>query len=88
MMIKMYDDMEETTTRFVGFVGNQRWDLAITKTAHFYGKTLVACIQSGRVGIIGSDDLEEDKLPLLGQTFGLNDEEDVQELAEFLRANL
>jgi Protein of unknown function (DUF3055) len=88
MVIKMYDEEEQTQTRFVGFVGNQRWDLAITTTAHFYGKSLVTNIQSNRTGIIGKDDLEEDKLHLLAQIFGLTDEEETEELAEFLRGNM
>lgn len=88
MVIKMYDEQEQTQTRFIGFVGNQRWDLAITTTQHFFGKSLVTNLQNNRTGIIGKDDLEEDKLPLLAQTFGLADEEETEELAEFLRGNL
>ena len=88
MVIKMYDEQEQTTTRFVGFVGEQRWDLAITTTDHFYGKSLVVNIQTNRAGIIGKDDLEEDKLHLLAHTFGLDSEEETAELAEYLQMNL
>jgi hypothetical protein len=88
MFIKMYDETEETQTHFVGFVGNHRWDLAITRTTHFYGKSLVTCIQSGRTGIIGHDDLEDDKIGTFAQTFGLEDEEQIEELRQYLRANL
>ena len=45
-------------------------------------------LQTNRTGILGKDDLEEDKLHLLAQTFGLTDEEETEELAEFLRGNL
>lgn len=88
MYINMYDEQEETMTRFVGFVGNHRWDLAITQTKHFYGKSLVINIQSGRSAILDKDDLSEDKVHLLAEQFALSDEEEVQELAEFLLANL
>ena len=88
MLINMYDDSEDTQTRFVGFVGDHRWDLAITKTQHFYGKSLVVCLQTNRVGILGNDDLEDDKLYLLGRTFGLDDEDQTIELRNFLYTNL
>jgi len=87
-MIKMYDELEETSTRFVGVVGDERWDLAITRTNHFYGKSLVTLLTNNRTGIIGHDDLEEDKLHILAQTFNLKSEEETAELAEFLRGNL
>jgi len=90
MVVNMYDQQEDTQTRFVGFVGNHRWDLAITTTDHFYGKSLVVNIQSGRAAILNREDTEEteEKLYLLGQHFGLTDEEQITELAEFLRGNL
>ncbi|ASS75979.1 hypothetical protein CIG75_14090 [Tumebacillus algifaecis] len=88
MYINMYDQQEETVTRFVGFVGNHRWDLAITQTQHFYGKCLVINIQSGRSAILNKEDLEEDKRHILAAQFGLTDEEETDELAEFLLGNL
>ena len=37
----LYDDTEDTKTRFVSFVGdNQRFDLAIVKTDRHFGKHL------------------------------------------------
>ncbi|PZE20364.1 DUF3055 domain-containing protein [Paenibacillus xerothermodurans] len=58
----LYDSTEETTTRFVCFVGEslRRFDLAITNTNRFYGKKLVTDLQSGRTAVIGPDDLEEE----------------------------
>ncbi|HEU4964339.1 MAG TPA: DUF3055 domain-containing protein [Bacilli bacterium] len=88
VIINMYDENENTETRYVGFVGNHRWDLAIMRTAHFYGKSVVINLQSGRAGILNHEDLEEDKLHLLAEQFGLTDEEQTEELAEFLRGNL
>lgn len=56
----LYDEVEETKTRFVSFTGKQlRYDLAIMQSTRFYGKVLVLDMQFGRFAIIGPDDLEE-----------------------------
>ncbi|NEU30081.1 DUF3055 domain-containing protein [bacterium LRH843] len=56
----LYDETEETRTRFVSFIGDhQRFDLAIVSSSRYYGKQLVLDVQSNRFAIIGSDDLEE-----------------------------
>ena len=78
------DSTEETSTRFVCFIGEasmQRFDLAITTTNRFYGKKLVTDLQSGRTAIIGPDDLEEEGY--LEHVFRL-DEEAAEELEAFL----
>lgn len=78
----MYDETEETNTRFVGFMGDRkRFDLAITLSNHFFGKILVHDIQTGRSAIIGADDLKEEGY--LEYAFQLNEEE-AQELHSFL----
>jgi hypothetical protein len=78
----LYDDTEDTKTRFVSFVGeHQRYDLAITRTDRHYGKYLVLNMQGNRFAIIGPDDLEEDGY--LEYAFGL-DEADAEELRSFL----
>lgn len=78
----MYDETEETKTRFVGFFGNhQRFDLAITQTNRFFGKTLVMDIQRAKAAIIGPDDLQEEGY--LQHAFGLNDDE-AEDLYDFL----
>lgn len=58
----LYDMTEETSTRFVSFVGPsiKRFDLAITSTSRFFGKQLVADLQTGKTAILGPDDLEEE----------------------------
>jgi hypothetical protein len=59
-LMYLYDETENTRTRFVSFVGEtNRFDLAITVTDRFYGKLLVLNLQSNRFAIIGPDDLEE-----------------------------
>ncbi|MFA9560038.1 DUF3055 domain-containing protein [Evansella sp. AB-rgal1] len=78
----LYDEVEDTKTRFISFMGeSQRFDLIIMTTNRYYGKKLVLDIQSNRFGIIGSDDLEEPGY--LEDAFQLN-EEDGKELREFL----
>lgn len=78
----LYDDTEDTRTRFVGFMGDtKRFDLAITTSTRFYGKSLVHDIQKGRCAIIGQDDLQEEGY--LEHVFQLSEEE-AAELHEFL----
>lgn len=56
----LYDDTEDTRTRYISFMGEeQRYDLAITTTNRYYGKKLVLDLQSNRFAIIGEDDLDE-----------------------------
>ncbi|CAH2714396.1 MULTISPECIES: DUF3055 domain-containing protein [Neobacillus] len=78
----LYDDTEDTKTRFVSFVGeNQRFDLAIVQSNRHYGKQLVLDIQGNRFAIIGHDDLQEEGY--LEHAFQLN-EADAEELRSFL----
>mgnify|MGYP001278391506 CR=1 FL=1 len=79
----MSDSTEETSTRFVTFIspGLKRFDLAITTTNRFYGKKLVADMQTGTTAIIGPDDLEEEGY--LERVFKLSEDE-ASELAQFL----
>lgn len=78
----LYDDTEESRTRFISFVGaNQRFDLAIINTSRLYGKLLVLDIQGNRFAIIGHDDLQEEGY--IEHAFQLN-EEDAEELTSFL----
>jgi Protein of unknown function (DUF3055) len=78
----LYDDTEDTKTRFVSFVGdNQRFDLAIVKSDRHFGKSLVLDLQGNRFAIIGEDDLKEEGY--IEYAFQLN-EEDAEELRSFL----
>jgi hypothetical protein len=79
----MSDSTEETSTRYVTFIGPslKRFDLAITSTSRFYGKKLVTDLQFGKTAIIGPDDLEEEGY--LEYAFKLTEEE-AAELAQFL----
>lgn len=78
----LYDDVEETKTRFVSFMAEStRFDLAITTTNRFYGKKLVINIQNGRSALIGHDDLKEEGY--LEFAFNLSESE-AEELHSFL----
>ncbi|GAB3064858.1 DUF3055 domain-containing protein [Salinicoccus sesuvii] len=78
----LYDESEDTNTRYVSFVGeHSRYDLAIIQTDRYFGKSLVLNTQSNRFGIIGSDDLEEEGY--IAHILGLNDEE-AAEVESFL----
>ncbi|MDE3841187.1 cytosolic protein [Bacillus methanolicus] len=78
----LYDDTEDTKTRFVSFMGeNQRFDLAIIQTGGHYGKHLVLDMQGNRFAIIGPDDLDEEGY--LEYAFQLS-EEDAEEMRSFL----
>ncbi|HHY22060.1 MAG TPA: DUF3055 domain-containing protein [Bacilli bacterium] len=78
----LYDETEETKTRYISFMGeNQRFDLAIITTDRYYGKKLVLDMQSNRLAVIGHDDLEEPGY--LEYAFNLKEEEG-QELRNFL----
>ncbi|MFF0828955.1 DUF3055 domain-containing protein [Brevibacillus sp. NPDC003359] len=80
----LYDEAEDSRTRFVSFTGEAtRFDLAITTTNRFYGKAIVINIQNGRSAIIGHDDLEEEGY--LEFAFNLNERE-AEELKSFLEA--
>ncbi|WP_438431759.1 DUF3055 domain-containing protein [Gorillibacterium sp. sgz500922] len=79
----LYDTTEATSTRFVSFIGPalRRFDLALTQSGRFYGKTLVTDMQTGRTAILAADDLEQEGY--LESHYGLSEEE-AGELAEFL----
>ncbi|SEM62018.1 Protein of unknown function [Mesobacillus persicus] len=82
----LYDDLVDTKTRFVSFMGdNQRFDLAIIQSDRYYGKQLILDIQGNRFAIIGPDDLDEEGY--LEYAFNLS-EEDAEELRDFLRETL
>lgn len=83
----LYDETEHTTTRYVGYSGlHSRFDLAITTTAHFYGKKLVMSIQSGVTAILSPEDATN--VPYLMDAFRIRDEEEATEFSDFLSMNL
>ncbi|MDB5085982.1 MAG: hypothetical protein JWN30_2868 [Bacilli bacterium] len=84
--IIMYDEVEQTTTRYVGIIGDQaRFDLMIVTTGHFFGKYVVTCLQTARSAILNLE--EADDAAYLAQAFALSETE-AEELSEFLGSNL
>jgi hypothetical protein len=82
----LYDEKEQTQTRFVSFMGESfRHDLVIITTDRFFGKKLVINIQTNRSAIIGEDDLKEEGY--LEFAFNLNEEE-AAELKRFLEESV
>ncbi|KZZ83245.1 DUF3055 domain-containing protein [Bacillus sp. SJS] len=80
--IFLYDEVDETKTRFVSFTGEyQRFDLALLHTSRYYGKMIVLNLQSSRFAIVGTDDLDEPGY--IEHAFQLSEEE-AAELREFL----
>ncbi|UEX89626.1 DUF3055 domain-containing protein [Staphylococcus ratti] len=78
----LYDDIEPSQVRFVGFVGeHSRYDLVLIQTDRHYGKTLVLNTQTNKFGIIGTDDLEEEGY--IAYILGVNDEE-ADEITDYL----
>ncbi|QLK85593.1 DUF3055 domain-containing protein [Staphylococcus sp. 17KM0847] len=70
----LYDDIEPSQIRFVGFIGeHSRYDLVLIQTDRHYGKTLVLNTQTNKFGIIGTDDLEEEGY--IAYILGVNDDE-------------
>ncbi|WDL97469.1 DUF3055 domain-containing protein [Alicyclobacillus sp. ALC3] len=83
----LYDETEHTSTRYVGYAGEHgRYDIAVTSTTHFYGKRLVFVIQSGKTAIMNDDDAANTAYVM--DVFGVTDEAEGTELAQFLLANL
>ncbi|EGQ3333788.1 DUF3055 domain-containing protein [Staphylococcus pseudintermedius] len=70
----LYDDIEPSQIRFVGFVGeHSRYDLVLIQTDRHYCKTLVLNTQTNKFGIIGTDDLEEEGY--IAYILGVSEEE-------------
>jgi hypothetical protein len=79
----LYDTREDTSTRFVSFIGNsmKRFDLAVTTSNRFYGKKLVTDLQQGKTAILGPDDLAAEGY--IEHVYKLSEEE-AAELIAFL----
>ncbi|MFC0523866.1 DUF3055 domain-containing protein [Pontibacillus salicampi] len=79
----LYDDTEDTKTRFVSFSGSShRYDLAVMTSDRYYGKKIVIDLQGSHYAILGQDDVEEEGY--LEHAYNLTEVE-AEELREFLR---
>ncbi|OCS85595.1 DUF3055 domain-containing protein [Caryophanon tenue] len=79
----LYDDVEDSKTRFVSFTGRKlRYDLAIVQSSRFFGKVLVLDMQMGNFAIMGPDDVEEEGYI---EHVYKRTEEEAEDLREYLR---
>ncbi|EJW17466.1 DUF3055 domain-containing protein [Paenibacillus alvei] len=86
----MFDDLYEVTEQanvtFVGWATEQiRFDFALIYSDHFYGKTLVVCMQTGRSTLLCADDLRSE---ILQAKFDLPHKEAAYEAAQLLRTRI
>lgn len=86
MLENLYDVTESSNVNFVGCVSEEsRFDFAIIYTSHFFGKTLVVCMQTGRSAPLSADDLGD--TDFLRSRFLVTDEAAI-ELRSLLRSRL
>ncbi|GAX88801.1 DUF3055 domain-containing protein [Effusibacillus lacus] len=82
----LFDEVETTRTRHIGFItGGKRFDFTLTNSEHFFGKTIVTCLQSNRSALLDGDDIEN--IEYLAKFFNLS-MEDAQHLSSFLKLPL
>lgn len=82
----LFDEVETTRTRHIGFItGGTRFDFTLTNSDHFFGKTIVTCLQSNRSALLDSDDIEN--IDYLAKCFKLT-HEDAKHLSNFLKVPL
>lgn len=84
---KLYDEQENTKTRFVGFTTEDtRYDFGIVYTNLFFGKPLVVCMQTGRSTLLDPKDLENTEY--LKKAFKMDNYQQAEDLCEFFRESL
>lgn len=78
----LFDEVENSRTRHIGFItGGTRFDFTLTSSNHFFGKTIVNCLQSNRSALLDADDMHN--IEYLAKLFKLS-EEDARHLSNFL----
>jgi hypothetical protein len=79
----LYEVAEETKVHHVGFLTNDsRYDFSIIYTTHFYGKTMISCLQSGITVLVDKFDLTN--VDYIQQTFKLKNLAEAKEVCSFL----
>lgn len=82
----LFDEVETTRTRHIGFITEgRRFDFTLTYSDLFCGKTMVTCLQSNKSALLDGHDV--DNLDYLGKTYNLNSI-DTGHLANFLKVPL
>lgn len=83
----LFSETEETLTHYATLdVGGKRFDMAVTYTQHFMGKSIVTCLQTGRASIMDAHDAEDPHR--VAQHFGIKEIETAAELGHYLTSIL
>lgn len=83
----LFSETEDTRTHFATLdVAGTRFDLAVTYSQHFMGKSIVMCLQTGRASIMDAHDAEDPQR--VAQHFGIDDGETAAELGHYLTSVL
>mgnify|MGYP001177951609 CR=1 FL=1 len=84
---QLYELSEEAKVQFTGFVSDhKRYDFAFIFTDHFFGKTLVICMQTGKSSLISFEDAGQ--IDFLQRVFAIREHEEAEELSLFLQQHL
>ncbi len=84
MFEQLYDLTEQSQVNFVGYISEMtRYDFAIIYTEHFFGKSLVVCMQSGKSALLCNNDIHD--LEYLQRVFNVDTQEQTVELSLFLQ---
>ena len=87
MFDHLYDVSEQAQVHFVGCITERaRYDFSIVYTNHFFGKTIVICMQTGRSTLLSAEDLAN--LDNLQQSFNIPSKAEAEELRHFLTNQL
>lgn len=78
---------ENSYVQHIGFISNdKRYDFSIIYTNHFYGKTIISCIQSGSSTLL--DHSELDDFSFIQKAFKLKDLEEASAVSLFLQTQI
>ncbi|MDI3257588.1 MAG: DUF3055 domain-containing protein [Kyrpidia sp.] len=79
----LFSETEDTRTHYATLdVAGTRFDVAVTYSRHFMGKSIVMCLQTGRATIMDAHDAEDPQR--IAQHFGIEDPETATELGHYL----
>ncbi|WP_096202038.1 SAV0927 family protein [Bacillus sp. FJAT-45350] len=78
---------ENSNVKHVGFIADDvRYDFSIIYTNHFFGKTLISCIQSGKTALLDNSELED--LEFIQKSFKLKNSQEASGVSSFLQTQI
>ncbi|OPA78523.1 hypothetical protein BVG16_11680 [Paenibacillus selenitireducens] len=87
MFEHLYDEAEQANVNFIGCISERaRYDFSIIYSKHFFGKPLVVCMQTGRSGVVGVEDL--DNVDYIQNMFHITDSKIGEDLAALLKLRI